>query len=137
MSFRRRSREIALQILFQREFSPHSSLEDTFNLFLKHFDMTKETRDFAEFLTEGTLSNLSKIDQAIASHSKNWRLERMSIVDRSILRIAAFELLFCQEKTPPEAVINEAIEISKKYSSHDSPSFINGILDNILKSSQR
>lgn len=137
MSFRRRSREIALQILFQREFNPRTSLDDTFKVFLEHFDVSKEVREFAEFLTEGTLSGLATIDQTIQSHSKNWKLDRMSLVDRNILRMAAFELLYCDKKVPPQVAIDEAIEISKKYGSQDSSAFVNGILDNIIKSRQR
>ena len=87
---------------------------------------------FTEQLINGVFDNLEEIDHQIGEHSHNWKLNRMSSVDRNILRIAIFELLFCDE-IPPKVSINEAIEVAKTYGDKNSPSFINGILDQIEK----
>ena len=135
LSLRRRSREVALQILFQREFDPRSSIEDALKMFSDNFELDKGTREFAEFIVNGVVHNLVQIDQKIQSFSKNWKLSRMPVVDRNILRIAAYELMFNKE-VPPQVAIDEAIEVGKRYGSQDSSAFINGILDNILKSQE-
>ncbi len=134
MSFRRGSREIALQILFQREFNPSINIEDAFNLFLQNFEVKDDIKEFAEFLVDGVVENQKKIDSLIQTYSKNWKMQRMAMVDKNILRIGAFEIVFNKDQVPSEVAINEAIEIAKRYSSQDSPPFINGVLDNILKS---
>ncbi|MCD6533569.1 MAG: transcription antitermination factor NusB [Deltaproteobacteria bacterium] len=87
---------------------------------------------FTEQLVNGVLDNWEEIDHQIEEHSHNWKLNRMSSIDRNILRIAIFELLFCDE-IPPKVSINEAIEIAKTYGDKNSPAFINGILDQIEK----
>jgi N utilization substance protein B len=87
---------------------------------------------FAEHLVRGVHMHRDEIDQIIVSASENWRIDRMSIVDRNILRIALFEMLYCPD-VPPKASINEAIDIGKKFGSQDSGSFINGILDHVLE----
>ena len=87
---------------------------------------------FAEQLVEGVLDNLAQIDHEIEEHSHNWKLNRMSFIDRNILRVAIFELLSCDE-IPPKVSINEAIEIAKIYGDTNSPAFVNGILDQIKK----
>jgi N utilization substance protein B len=86
---------------------------------------------FAEHLVRGVHLHRVEIDEVIASASEHWRLDRMSIVDRNILRIALFEMLYCPD-VPPKASINEAIDIGKKFGSEDSGSFINGVLDHVL-----
>ena len=134
MSLRHRSREIALQVLFQREFNPVLSLDETFAVFTENFETDKEIREFATFLVEGVLGKLGDIDKKIQAYSKNWKIGRMPLVDKNILRIATFELMFTGKKVPPQVVIDEAIEISKRYGSQDSSSFVNGVLDNIFKS---
>lgn len=91
-----------------------------------------EMRDFIEDITCGTLNNLTWIDSAIQKAAENWVLQRMAAVDRSILRFAAYELLF-RKDIPSAVTINEAIEIARKYSAGESTSFINGILDKIAK----
>ena len=83
-----------------------------------------------ERLVLGVLEHCQEIDRLIEKYSENWRLDRMNIIDRAILRMAAFELLFCEE-IPPKATLNEAIELGKRFGSGDSGSFINGILDRI------
>ena len=95
-----------------------------------------KVREFANQLFDGTRSHLKEIDKAIQQHTKNWRLSRMAAVDRNILRLAAFELL-SDSKTPGTVVINEALEIAKKYSTHESAQFVNGILDSIKNNLNR
>jgi len=90
----------------------------------------KKAREFAEFLFEGTVQRLKEIDRVIQRHTKNWRLGRMAVVDRNVLRLAVFEFL-SGGKTPETVIINEALEIAKKFSTHESAQFVNGILDSI------
>jgi transcription antitermination protein NusB len=90
----------------------------------------KKVRDFAESLFEGTIQRQKEIDREIQRHTKNWRLSRMAAVDRNILRLAVFELL-SGGKTPETVIINEALEIAKKFSTNESAQFVNGILDSI------
>jgi N utilization substance protein B len=87
---------------------------------------------FARELFRGAVGDIERIDKLVRDHSANWRLERMAAVDRSILRVAVYELLHCLE-TPPHAVINEALEVARRFSGEGSVEFVNGILDAILK----
>jgi N utilization substance protein B len=87
---------------------------------------------FARGLFRGAVDNIETLDQLISKHAANWRLERMAAVDRSILRVAVYELLH-EPETPPRAVINEALEIARRFSGDGSVEFVNGILDTILK----
>lgn len=137
MSFRRRSREIALQVLFQKEFNPQSRIESALELFSENFDMEDRVKEFAEFLVQGVSKNQKEIDNLIQTFCHNWKLSRMPLVDKNILRLATFELIYTPAEVPTEVTINEAIEISKRYSNADSSGFINGVLDNISKSRQR
>lgn len=91
-----------------------------------------KVEDFANFLFQGTLKQLAEIDTIIQQHAQNWRLDRMAIVDRNILRLAVFEFL-SDTSTPETVVINEALEIARKYSTQESALFVNGILDSIKK----
>lgn len=89
-----------------------------------------EVKVFSDTIVSGVWSNLSKVDEVISTHAVNWELHRMATIDRNILRIASFELMF-MEDTPHKVVINEAIELAKKYGDKDSGKFVNGILDKI------
>jgi transcription antitermination protein NusB len=104
--------------------------EDVMVTFWEMNEHPAKVREFANQLFDGTLSQLKEIDKAIQQHTKNWRLSRMAAVDRNILRLAAFELI-SDCKTPGTVVINEALEIAKKYSTHESAQFVNGVLDSI------
>ncbi len=131
MASRRKARELALQMLFQWEqgkHSPHHVLA-TF-LSVQHID--PETEAFTRILFEGAISKVKELDQQVRKQSKNWSLERMAAVDRNLLRLALYELLHCRE-TPPAVVINEALEIARRFSNKDSVEFVNGILDAIRK----
>ncbi len=133
MGKRRKSREATLQILFQLEFD-NSELQDVINQFWKGKKVSREIKDYSSYLIKGITSHQDSIDRIIQSVSKNWRLSRMAVVDRNILRMAVFEL-FYEEGMAPAIVINEAIEVAKKFSSEQAAQFINGILDAIRKES--
>ncbi len=132
MSHRRKAREYALQILFQYDLA-NGNLNETMEEFWKDKKVNSKIVSFCYQLINGTIDNLKEIDKCISKHSLNWKLERMSTVDRNVLRIATYELLF-QRETPAPVVINEAIEVAKKFGTEDSAKFINGILDAIRRS---
>ncbi|MEE9419658.1 MAG: transcription antitermination factor NusB [Desulfatiglandaceae bacterium] len=129
MGIRRRARELAIQVLFHLEINP-ANPEEAFDLICQNFGLWKSIRPFSKELVLGVCERKAELDSLIVRASKNWRLERMPYVDRSILRMATFELL-CMEDIPPKVSIDEAVEIGKKFGTEDSGSFINGILDNI------
>jgi len=128
MSLRRKSRETALQYLYQHELSGAS--DESFDSLCANFQVTRKAIPYARTLVDGVTGHREELDAVILSSARNWRLDRMSVVDRNILRIGAYELLY-QEDVPATVAINEAIEIAKRFSADDSPSFINGILDAI------
>jgi N utilization substance protein B len=128
---RRRARELALQLLYQYELTraePERMQAD----FDEWRGATDGVREFADGLLRGTLDHLAQIDEELERQTAHWRLDRLAAVDRNILRLAMYELLF-QSETPPAVVIDEAIEIAKKFGAEESPRFINGVLDGFLK----
>ena len=129
MGRRRRDRELAVQVLFHLEFSPGDP-RAAFDLICEDFRSQESVKLFSAQLVQGVCENQDKLDALIVSASKNWRLERMARLDKCILRLAAFEILF-MEDIPPKVSIDEAVEIGKKFGGEDSGSFINGVLDNI------
>jgi transcription antitermination protein NusB len=131
MGQRRIARESALQILYQLEFDP-AGAGAAVDSFWKKKRGTAETKEYSRWLVEGISANRGEIDAAIQSVSEHWRIPRMALVDRNILRLAAFELLH-GGPIAPAIVINEAIEIAKKYSGPEAATFINGILDALRK----
>ena len=131
MGTRRKSRELALQALYQLDVTKQDPSQ-VLAQFQKPSSPDEEKDEFLEELVLGVLSHLQEIDRLIERFSENWRLDRMSIIDRNILRMAIFELLYCKG-IPPKVALNEAIELGKEYGSEDSGSFINGILDRIQK----
>ena len=133
MSNRRMARECALQSLY---FADSTKLPDTQILKSYTADFKKELGDcfsFCEDLVTGTEKNLHAIDKLVSMYAKNWTVARMSAVDRSILRMATYEMVFSPERTPIPAIIDEAIELAKKYSTENSSKFINGLLDQLKK----
>ena len=132
MGKRRKSREIAVQILYQMEIMEQDTDEGV-RLFFENFDVKENVVDYARTLVYGVHANLAEIDPKIEEFSKHWKIDRMTAIDRNILRLATFELLHVDD-IPEKVCINEALEIAKKFSSIDSSSFINGILDAIAKS---
>ncbi len=131
MSLRHKAREFALQMLFQWEMGqqPPAHIEAGF---WKNARATKATRNFANELFEGAADEAAALDELVGRHAEHWRVERMAATDRAILRLAVYELR--AGKTPPGVVINEAVELAKKFSSEDAAPFINGILDAVRKS---
>jgi transcription antitermination protein NusB len=130
VSLRTKAREFAMQMLFQWEMSPQepSKLEAKFWRGAKAAD---RTRDFAEALFEGTAKETAALDELIVKYCENWRFERLAAIDRAILRLAIYELR--ENETPPKVVLNEAVELAKKFSSEESSGFVNGVLDAIHK----
>lgn len=131
MASRRKSRIIAMQILYQMHLN-EEPIKRLTNKFWISQDISLDLRPFALELVEGTTENLEAIDAELQTTSKNWKLHRMPIVDLSILRMATYEILFVNDIDAATS-INEAVEIAKSYSTVKSPKFINGILDNIRK----
>jgi len=129
LGIRRKSREFALQVLYQLNISKQDPLT-ALTQFREHFLSDEEADAFQNRLVLGVLEHCSELDQLIERYSENWRLDRINLIERNILRMAIFELLFCEE-IPPKVTINEAIDLGKRYGSEDSGSFINGILDRI------
>jgi len=131
MSSRRKSREYAMQMLYQWEICGYTAAQVEASFFANQ-RADAEEEGFARNLFEGAVANIDQLDGVVRAHSENWRLERMAAVDRNILRVALFELLH-HPKTPPAAVINEALEIARRFSTADSVDFVNGVLDGIRK----
>lgn len=129
---RRQARELALQILFQTEFAPQIS----YNEFLEVFETTLAPQiiSYADQVIQGVQKNRQQIDNKIQSSSSHWKVDRMALVDRNILRVAVFEMKFSSENLKPNIAINEAVEIAKKFGTTESAAFINGILDQVGKS---
>jgi len=135
MGTRRKARELALQVLFQVDVG-EIILEDAIKNFWKIEKVLPEIRDFTLRLSRGVMENITQIDEIIKKYTKNWALNRINNIDRNILRIAIYELLYCPD-IPYKVSINEAIEIAKKYGTFDSGKFVNGILDRVAKEEQK
>lgn len=136
MGTRRNSREIALQFLFQEDFTlgPDQQygydLAERFELFCSLFQVNKKARSYALELLRGVSEEIARLDLLIGEAATNWRLERIAPTERNLLRIAVYEMLE-REDVPPQVAINEAVEIAKRYAGEDSPKFINGVLDSV------
>ena len=129
MGLRRQARETALQVLYGLEFE-HASPGEARERFWESQDTPEDVRAFADDLVTGVLGNRGDIDQVIEGASTNWRVSRMALVDRNVLRIATFELCY-RDDIPERVSLNEAIEVGKRYGAEDSGAFINGILDRV------
>ena len=129
MATRRRGREAALQLLYAIEIT-HADAEEVLSSSWAHALTAARTREFTGALLQGVLASRDEIDALIREWSANWSLERIGLVERNILRVAIYELLFMPE-IPPNVTINEAIEVAKRYGAEDAPAFVNGILDRI------
>ena len=129
MGKRRSSRELALKFLYQFELN-EGDLDEQIKLFLERNSSQEGVENFMKELVMSLVSKMKEIDEIIQKYSDHWDLDRMTVIDRNILRIGTCELLF-NFSTPPKVVINEAIDIAKKYGNEDSPEFINGILDKV------
>jgi N utilization substance protein B len=129
MGTRRQARELAMQALFYMDMRNNASLL-MFESFCDNFRPPKKANPFFMKLVNGVLETRSEIDCLIERFSKNWKMNRMSCVDRNVMRIAVYELLHCQD-IPPKVSINEAVDIGKKFGTEESGAFINGIMDSI------
>jgi len=126
---RHKAREAALQMLFAADLYKHDPVQLTEDYWQELGDTTVDTktREFSDKLVTGTLRELKTIDDRIRTRAEHWRIERMAIVDRNVLRLAVYEFLF--EDTPHTVIINEALEIARRFSTFEATQFINGILD--------
>src|ERR1700754_3721912 len=133
MGSRRKARECALQMLFAADVAEMTADEVVRSYWaeLGEAELDESAREFATRLAAGTLSNLELLDDRIRSRAEHWRISRMAVVDRNILRLAVYEFLF--EPTPPTVAINEALEIARRFSTYEATQFINGILDAIKR----
>jgi transcription antitermination protein NusB len=127
MTRRTRAREIALQVLYQLEQNPGYTPADV-ERFIDRRLREPRLREFARELIAGVQEHKPRIDELISAVAENWRLDRMAAIDRNILRLGAFEMLFCPD-VPVKVAINEALELAKRYSTAQSSRFVNGILD--------
>lgn len=131
MGSRRKARECALQMLFALDMA-EAAPETLVRLYwsdLSDNDVDGATQEFASEIVLGAMRNLTVVDERIRSRAEHWRISRMAVVDRNILRLAVYEFLF--EKTPHTVIINEALEIARRFSTYEATQFINGILDAI------
>ena len=131
MRKRTKARECALQILYQIDIRKDPPEKLTAE-FWETEEAESEVKDFAEALVKGTVANTKKIDEMISKYASNWKLNRMAVIDRNVLRLATYELLFCED-IPPKVSINEAVDLAKKFGDMESGKFVNGILDRIKK----
>jgi N utilization substance protein B len=132
---RRKAREIALQVLYQMEVNP-GDLAQALARVWETVAASTATKEFVKRIVTGVGEHRETIDRLVAGHSEHWRLDRMDRVDKSILRMGVFELLFCED-IPPKVAINEAVDLGKKFGAEESGAFINGILDTIKRAQRK
>ncbi len=132
MGSRRKAREYAVQLLYLLDFRSGEDLEELVESFWQGESFHAEDRAFAETLARGTREHLEEIDRIIDTHANNWKLARMPIVDRNIMRMGVFELCHAPD-CPVSVVINEAIELGKRFSGSEAAPFINGVLDRVRR----
>ncbi|MFN0123672.1 MAG: transcription antitermination factor NusB [Blastocatellia bacterium] len=132
MGARRKARECALQMLFQFDLARPSIEDLTTTYWGEMAEAAEDVREFANELAVGTIKNLQEIDDLIRNRTEHWRISRMAVVDRNLLRMAVFEFLY-QPTTPMTVAINEALEIARRFSTQEATQFINGILDAIKR----
>ncbi len=134
MRKRRTARELALKFLYQTEFNSNSP-DSELNSFCDRANVSEEVQNFTQALIKNILFHKKEVDELLQKISANWAPDRMAVIDKNILRLGICELLF-DPTTPPKVVINEAVEIAKKFGTEESPDFINGILDKVFKDSK-
>lgn len=136
---RRRAREAALQMLYQCEVGragAYESIQTYWPARDAEDELPVELREFANRLVRGTLERREEIDGLLGSHAQNWRVERMAVIDRLLLRMAVFEML-TEGETPSKVIINEALELARGYSGEEAVGFVNGVLDAVRKDLRR
>jgi len=135
---RRQSRRLALQVLYAADLARRgapAAMEEVFDEVAANFDLQPGALAFAKELVCGVDARRAEVDAVIAEHARNWRLERMAAVDRNVLRLAVHELRHTD--TPPQVVINEAVELARDFGSERSPAFVNGVLDGVAHAARR
>jgi transcription antitermination protein NusB len=132
MTRRSRGREVALQVLYQIEQNPGAPIREIGYFIKRRLLEDRKACDFTEGLIAGVKEHQAQIDVMISQVAENWRLDRMAAIDRNILRLGVYEMLFCPE-IPAKVAINESIELAKRYSTAQSSRFVNGILDRVLQ----
>jgi N utilization substance protein B len=136
-AYRHQSRQLALQVLYavdvvsQKRSAPPTG-EETFDDVAANFDLPEGARAFAKELVAGVIADRSALDERIALHAKNWRLSRMAAVDRNVLRLATWELVHAD--TPTSVILDEAVELARRFGDDPSPAFVNGVLDAVARS---
>jgi N utilization substance protein B len=132
---RRQAREAALQVLYAADLKSElrpGEIKRAFDEVAAEFSLPSRARERAQQLCTGVAENLERIDAALERACTHWKVERLAAVDRNVLRIAAFELL-CEDGTPPEVVIDEAVEVARRFAGDASPAFVNGVLDALVR----
>lgn len=136
---RRRAREAALQMLYQCEVGRAGAVESIGSYWTSHETdepVPEPLREFANGIVRGTLDRLDEIDVMLTAHAQNWRIERMAVIDRTVLRMAIYEML-ADAETPSKVIINEAIELARSFSGDEAVGFVNGVLDAVRKELRR
>jgi transcription antitermination factor NusB len=138
MRKRTQAREFAMQILYQMDIT-HDDCDACLNNFWQgHSDerIDASIKEFTSVIVKGVATNLTVLDEKISQYATNWQLSRMAVVDRNILRMGSFELIFCLD-IPPKVSINEAVDLAKRYSGPEAGKFVNAILDKIKQELKR
>lgn len=130
---RRKSREMALQTLFQLDYNTADKAEALEAVMGENNNLGEKTKEYTEYLVAGTQEHLVEIDLIIANVSNEWKIDRMAGIDRNIARMAIYEMNFGSEQLPPNVVINEAVELAKVFGTEESSRFVNGILGALVK----
>jgi len=133
---RRKAREVALQVLFQLDFNTAGKNEALDTVLSERNDLSDKAKSYAKELVDGTQAELNNINGVISGIASEWKIDRMAGVDRNIVRMAIYEMRFANEKLTPNVVINEAVELAKKFGSEESGRFVNGLLGSLVKGSQ-
>jgi N utilization substance protein B len=133
MSRRSRAREVVLQVLYQHDLNPDQDVDIRRQFVNARLNQNQGLVEFAKELLDGVVSHRDEIDERLKSIAANWQLSRMARIDRNILRLGAYEILFAE--TPDRVAINESIELAKRYGNEQSPQFVNGVLDRLMKRS--
>ena len=131
MSRRSRAREVVLQVLFEDDLNPDRKTLQADDFMRNRLNQDQELLDFARRLLAGVRKNRAEIDELLKKTADNWSLERMAVIDRNILRLGGYEMLY--DDTPEKVAVNEAVELAKRFGAKQSPNFVNGILDRFVK----
>lgn len=131
MATRRRAREIVLQLLYEADLNPHRDRDLSRSFIRSRMQGRKGLTEFADGLLQGTLTHRNELDTRIAALATNWALSRMAVTDRNVLRLGAFEIL--HGGTPGRVAVNEAVVLARRYGDRNSPRFVNGVLDRLMR----